>query len=123
MKGNFINSKNSSNISSSSPPKFRFKKFQSKLSKNQNETMKFLKKYYQTIKPELEYYYKFSSRLRRRNSIEGSSPIKPKKQKKLNRTNTLIDNKKALKLINLEDLDKEYIITAEKMNQNLMEKR
>ena len=121
MKGNFINGKNSSNISSSSPPKFRFKKFQSKLSKNQNETMKFLKKYYQTIKPELEYYYKFSSRLRRRNSIEGSSPIKPKKQKKLNRTNTLIDNKKALKLINLEDLDKEYIITAEKMNQNLME--
>ena len=120
MKSNFINTKNPSTLPSS-PPKFKFKKFHSKLIKKHSETMKTLQKYYETTKPELEYYYKFSSRLRRRNSIEGSSPIKQKKQKKLNRTKTSIENKKALKLINLEDLGKEYVITAEKMNQNLME--
>ena len=82
MKSNFINTKNSSTLPSS-PPKFKFKKFHSKLIKKHSETMKTLQKYYETTKPELEYYFKFSSRLRRRNSIEGSSPIKQKKTKKI----------------------------------------
>ena len=123
MKGKFHNNNesNNKNISSSVNIKFNFKKFRSKLGKKHSETMNILKRYYQTSKSEIDYYYRFSSRLRRRNSIEGSTPKTPRKNKKMNRTNTLIDQKKALKLINLEDLDKESIITAEKMHQNLME--
>ena len=34
--------------------------------------MKIIKKYYESSKPDIDYYYKFSARLRRRHSIEGS---------------------------------------------------
>ena len=121
MKDNFINIKNSQKIFKSTPKNFVYKKYHTKLLKKHSDTMKSLQKYYETSKSELDYYYKYSSRLRRRHSIEGSSPIKSKKPPKVNRANTIIDNKKALKLIDIAELDKEWTTTAEKMSQNLNE--
>ena len=121
MKGNLISKEEPQNISQSLNYKFRFQKFKSKYYQKHNEIFNYLIKYYQTSKSEIDYYHKFSPRLRRRHSIEGLVSSSKNKSRILNRTNTSIEKKNVLKLLNLEELDNKNAITAEKIHQNLME--
>ena len=113
-----IKSKDSEDNLFSTFNKKSFKKFKLNLFKKHTETIKFLQKYYQSAKSDLDCYYRFSSHLRRRHSIESSS-IRKKKFTKLNRSKTMIVPKKNIKLKNIKEFDKEVEITAEKMNKNL----
>ena len=72
MEAGIIKAKDSKKNLFPSLNKKRFKKFHQNLFKKQTETIKSLRKYYQTAKSDLDSYYKFSSHLRRRNSIESA---------------------------------------------------
>ena len=119
MEDGIIKAKDSKKNLFPSLNKKRFKKFHQNLFKKQTETIKSLRKYYQTAKSDLDSYYKFSSHLRRRNSIESAKINKKKFNKKLNRSKTIIDPKKIVILKNLKDIGKEREITVEKMHNNL----
>ena len=119
MNLNFNNKKNPSEKAT----KFKFKKLQTRVYKKHPVIMKIIKKYYELSKPDIDYYYKFSARLRRRHSIEGSKKyIEHKIKPEAKRTKTIIDRKKKFKLLNIQSLDDlEEKITPENMHQNLME--
>ena len=123
MKKNFINRKDSNKNLLSSPTR-RFKQLYSKIYKKHGDILHLVKEYFQTTKSEIDFYFKYSPRLRRRHSIEGSHIYIPNPAPpiKIKRTNTIVDHKKIFKLVRLEYLNKECGITAEKMNQKLMEK-
>ena len=121
MKKNFNNSKESSNNNIFSSNRYRFKKLTSQIFRRQIEVFKSIDKYFQTSKIDIDFYYKLSPRVRRRNSIETTKLYLPQKITTIKRTKTTIDFKDKLKLLYLKDFEKEYTITAERMNQNLME--
>lgn len=97
--------------------------FSTKIFKRYIEQFNSLRRYFQITKSELDFYYKFSPRLRRRHSIEGTKKYIKPKIPKIKREKTICEIQDPFKLIKLEEVGKELRISAEKMHQILKEKQ
>ena len=125
MERNSIISKESieRNLSATRANIYYIRRLSTKIFKRYIEQFNSLRRYFQFTKSELDFYYKFSPRLRRRHSIEGSKKYIKPKIPKIKRAKTTYEIQNIFKLIKLEEVGKENIMTAEKMNQLLKEKQ
>ena len=101
---------------------YYLRRLSTKILKKYAEIFNSMKRYFQISKSELDFYYQFSPRLRRRNSFAGLKKYIPPRIHFIRSSKSLNDNKKTFKFIKLDELDKENLISAEKMNQILKEK-
>ena len=125
MERNSIISKESieRNLSATRANIYYIRRLSTKIFKRYIEQFNSLRRYFQFTKSELDFYYKFSPRLRRRHSIEGSKKYIKPKIPKIKRAKATYEIQNIFKLIKLEEVGKENIMTAEKMNQLLKEKQ
>ena len=125
MESNFIINKEpiKKNLSSTKSNVYSMRRLSTKIIKRYVDSFNSLKRYFQSTKSEIDFYYKFSPSLRRRNSIEGSKKYIKPKIPQIKRAKTIIDNHIiTFKVIKLKEIGKENIMTAEKMYQLLKEK-
>ena len=125
MESNFIINKEliKKNLSSTKSNVNSMRRLSTKIFKRHVDSFNSLKRYFQSTKSEIDFYYKFSPSLRRRNSIEGSKKYIKPKIPQIKRAKTIIDNHIiTFKVIKLKEIGKENIMTAEKMYQLLKEK-